>query len=674
MPSAQIDFFGHQEQARRRTGWLVSLFFTAVVLIILAVYLAIAVVAMFGAKKAREAGAQVDFPLWNPQLFAWVAGITLVLIGGGTLIKIWALSAGGRTIARMMGGVPISPASRDPYEKRFRNVVEEMSIASGVPVPELFLLEGEEGINAFAAGFTPSDAAIAVTRGTLKYLNRDQLQGVIAHEYSHILNGDMKLNIRLMGILYGILMIGLAGQTLVRMIGRGGSGGRKGGEIKIALLLIGLAIWLIGSVGVLFGRIIKSAISRQREFLADASAVQFTRNPDGIAGALKRIGGLAQGSRLEAPRAGEASHLFFANGLGEAFLEWMQTHPPLPDRIRHLDPSFDGRWPVVKEAPVSREEEAPRRPTRIRPRAAASLPGVGLPIPPLPVASISGSPRMSIAAGDAVSRVGQVTPEEVETALVILDDIPERLKDAARDPARAPSLVFALLLDRYEAVRGRQMDALRCSRGDEAAAAATALRADVERLDPGDRLPLLDLAIPALRAMDPGAYPSFLAVVQALIEADRMVSLFEYAMLKVLRHHLDRRFGKASPPPVRFQSVVPLYPEISVLLSALAHFGNEGPTAAQTAFAKGAERLTLDPGRMALAAREACTLAALDGILEKLAASAPGVKRRILDACAHTVAADGTVTVVEAELLRAVSASLDCPMPPFPKPVGRTVS
>jgi len=336
-----MDFFAHQDRARRQTSLLIGYYVLAVALIALGVYAAFA--AVFLGAEAKTAGAFDWCQAWNPRLFAAVVGGTLLVVLIGTLYKIAQLARGGEAIARMLGGRPVAPDTADAAERRLINVVEEMAIASGIPVPRVFLLDEEKGINAFAAGFEPSNAVIGVTRGCLQTLSRDELQGVIAHEFSHILNGDMRLNLRLVGILNGILVIALVGYGLMRVMSsssRSRSRNEKGGGAAVGIFLLGLLLMLIGYIGVFFGKLIKSAVSRQREFLADASAVQFTRNPIGIAGALATIAGYKGGTRLATSHAEETSHFFFANGLRGSFLGLLATHPPLDERIRRIDPAF----------------------------------------------------------------------------------------------------------------------------------------------------------------------------------------------------------------------------------------------------------------------------------------------------------------------------------------------
>jgi len=320
-----MDFFERQDQARRSTRRLIAYFMLAVILIILSIYIA-GITIFFGFNV--NADPELPFQWWNPDLFLWITGATLCVVVIGSLYKIFALSKGGEVVARWLGGRLIDSSTSDPQERRLLNVVEEMAIASGTPVPSVFLLEEEKSINAFAAGFTPADAVIGVTRGTLQILSRDELQGVIAHEFSHILNGDMRLNIRLIGVLNGILVIAMIGYVILS--GTRTSSSRKNGGGAAAILAFGAALLVIGYVGVFFGKLIKSAVSRQREFLADASAVQFTRDPDGIAGALKKIGGLAHGSRIQNPKA-EALLLRWKAWKSISFPFHEKSQTPCPD-------------------------------------------------------------------------------------------------------------------------------------------------------------------------------------------------------------------------------------------------------------------------------------------------------------------------------------------------------
>src|SRR5690554_370205 len=371
------NFFEHQDTARKNTTRLIVLFGLAVLLTIICLYF-VTLMATNGLAIFLHVESGDDLldptsrPLsvwWDLQAFGIATFATLAVVGGGTLIKIRELAKGGGSlVCEQLGGTFIDLRTTDIEEQRLINIVQEMSIASGVSVPLLYVLEKEQSINAFAAGFSPNNAAIAVSKGALELLTRDELQGVIAHEFSHILNGDMRMNIRMIGVLHGILMIGVGGFTLMRLgLGGGSTSRRSKGDGAVPLIVVGAALVVVGYGGRLIGRVIKSAISRQREFLADASAVQFTRNPDGLAGALKKIGGWPAGSQIDSVNAEQISHMFFGNGVEKSywFSSLFSTHPSLQDRVRRIDPYFSGAFPVVNP-PKAIESGAPFVPRRAR--------------------------------------------------------------------------------------------------------------------------------------------------------------------------------------------------------------------------------------------------------------------------------------------------------------------
>src|SRR5262245_28890169 len=427
------NFFQQQDSARRKTFQLVVYFVLAISILIALVY---------GLLLALE-----PVSWWQPELLLLAAlGVGLV-VGGASAFKVAQLASGGQAVALMMGGEEVPGTTTDARQKRLLNVVEEMALAAGVPVPPVYVL-AEPGINAFAAGYAPGDAVVAVSQGCLNYLTRDELQGVVAHEFSHILNGDMRLNIRLIGLIFGIMALSIIGRMLMFT-----SGGRSSGrnDSRGGMVLLGLGVFVLGLVGAFFGRLIMAAVSRQREYLADASAVQFTRNPDGIGGALKKIGGLAEGSRIENPQAAEAGHMFFANAFaGEGLAGLLATHPPLVERIRRLDPQFDGRFPEVRPGSVDREElEGSRRGSVPQFAGMPRLPG--LPPVPLPVLGF---------ADEAASRVGHVDPEEISCAQALHDGMPDVLRVAAQEPFSARALVYALLLDPRADLRDLQLTRL----------------------------------------------------------------------------------------------------------------------------------------------------------------------------------------------------------------------
>jgi Zn-dependent protease with chaperone function len=659
-----MNFFEHQEAARRRTSLLVGYYALAVLAIIVALY---TVVVMLFQEASSAAGPEAAPALWNPVLFGWVAlGVGgMILIG--TLYKIATLRGGGEAVAVMLGGRPVQPNTTDVRERRLLNVVEEMAVASGTPIPRVFLLDGESGINAFAAGFTPSDAVIGVTRGTIETLTRDELQGVIAHEFSHIFNGDMRLNIRLIGILHGILMLALAGYWIFRFTAHSSSGSRQSsrkekGNGAIAIVMLGLAMWIIGYIGVFFANLIKSAISRQREFLADASAVQFTRNPLGIGGALKKIGSAAAGSRLAAPKAQEASHLYFANGIRESFLGLLATHPPLAERIQRIDPQFSGDFAAAMQSP-SPEPHADAGISRLAASAPAAPP-LHPPPSPLPPPLPPRPAEFAVRPAAMVDRIGTLQPEHLAYATELLAALPQPLRDACREWQSAKAVIYGLLLSPRPDVLAGQRDRL-------AAAAAPAVYREVERLAPilatarpEMRLPLADMALAALRQLPAGHYAAFRETVFALAAADSEISLFEYAVLRMLVRRLDPVFGVARRPVARHTSLEAILPESGVLLSGLAWFGHDKPDEAARAFALGLRELGAE-GRLELKPRGAATLKDLDQALDRLAEASPALHQKLLAASTACVSADGRVTVDEAEALRAVADSFGCPMPPL---------
>jgi Zn-dependent protease with chaperone function len=661
-----MDFFTHQDLARRNTRRLVVLFVLAVAAIVVAVHLAVAAFLL-----TTEAGELVAAGgPWSPEVLLPVTAGTLLVIGAGSLYKTWQLSDGGPAVGRLLGGRPLDPNTSELEDRRVLNVVEEMAIAAGTPVPEVYLLDDERSINAFAAGRTPGDAVVGITRGTARLLSRDELQGVVAHEFSHILNGDMRLNLRLMGVIHGILVISMIGYFILRSGGgRSSSRRKKGGG---AVLLLGLALYVIGWIGVFFGRLIKAAVSRQREFLADAAAVQFTRNPGGIGGALKKIGGYGGGSRIGHRRAEEASHLFFSDALKKGFLGLTATHPPLDERIRRLDPAFDGTFPEV-----GWRDEGGAPPHAAAAAFAGTAPGrvgaelASAPAPPGAVGG-SGDRRTSGLAHEVTASVGTLDPEHIAWASGFLAELPQDLREAAREPAAARGLTFALLVDADPEVRGRQLEALGETAEPAVVLETRRLLPRVQSMGREARLPLLELALPALRRMSPEQYRGYRETVRSLADADGRVSLFEYALHRMLLRHLDPRYGKPRRRTVQYYSLRGLGAEASCLLSLLARAGHPEEEAAE-AVAAGAREL--DGAEVELLPPDACGLEDLDRALERMALAAPRLKERVVRAAVAAVVHDRKVTAAEGELLRAVADGLDCPIPPFlsaerPAPAG----
>lgn len=619
-----MDFFARQDQSRTRSLYLTSLFFLAVVCVVVAVYFAVQLALYLSRDTLGISGN--GFEWFDLQMFVPVTVVTLGVITLGSLFKMLQLKKGGSYVAENLGGRRVSRLSAGREEKRLLNVVEEMAIASGVPVPQVYLMTEESGINAFAAGYTPGDAAIAVTQGCLASLNREQLQGVIAHEFSHILNGDMRLNIRLIGFLYGIMVIAIVGRGLLR--GSGRSRNKKGGGQTVLLALVLMAI---GYIGQLFGRAIQSAVSRQREFLADASAVQFTRNPGGLAKALKIIGGIANGSRIASPNAHEASHLFFSTAIRSLFA----THPPLEERIRRLDPEYAGQV-----------------------RATSSGPGTGSGEPF--DASVS---MMAADLGAARQSVGHITPQHVDYSSRLLSALPGRIRDELDDPLGATAIVCGLLLERDAVKRERQHKVLEKMAPVEVVHQVMMLEKEIRNLKPVFYLPVLELAIPTLRCLSPAQLAGMKRYVQALVETDGKLTLFEFVLQKILTHQLDMHTHAKRQEMVN--QIDPLLPHIFNLLSVLATSGNKDIQTAEKAFGAGVEQLRSAGVTIGKSHLKGVSFKGLDAALDGLALAAPGMKRLVFDACCGCVLFDKKVSLSEAELLRATAAVMDIPVPPF---------
>lgn len=647
-----MDFFEAQARAKKRSGRLVALFALAVLGTILAAYVAgLFLIRYIG----EDYGRMVGDGLWHPRLFLGIAGGTLLVVGCASLFKWQQYSAGGSAVAENLGSRRVDPRTTDLNEKRLLNVVEEMAIASGTPVPAVYVMDDEPGINAFAAGLTTSDAVVAVTRGTLEKLNRDELQGVVGHEFSHILNGDMRLNMRLSAMVFGILVLGLLGRIVLSSFRHTrvprSRNEKNGGGVLIFIVAVGFTLLVLGYVGYFFGRLIQAAVSRQREFLADASAVQFTRNPAGIAGALKKIGGYALGSSLQSAKSAEIGHFFFAQGFRSMFGGLWATHPPLDERIRAVDTTFDGKYfeppqvvDVALESFITAGFAKPQGAGSVAERGHAPLP-----------------PALAIA---AVSAIGTLTPAQLANAHTLLESVPTQLRDAAHDPNTAPVVLYGLLQATEPALRatGRQIVANRAGSG--ASTLLDQLEPALAAITPEQRLPLLQLALPSLRQLTPGALDTFVETLDDLVHADGQMSTFEFALQKLVIHTLElrREPGRAI---TQYHSFNAVGEELSIVLSALAHAATSDPAFAPQAFAAGASHLKLVEAKLQFLPREAASLVSLDKALDKLATASLPIKQRTLLAAAQVVGADGRILITEAELLRAIAAALDCPMPPL---------
>lgn len=642
-----MNFFESQDRVRKNTTLLVVLFVLAVAaLIIMTNLLLMLVFGYINSEQLRDGETLIRQMDW--QTFVAVGAGVSVVVFAGSLYKIIALSAGGKVVAESLGGQLIPPNTQDLNQRKLLNVVEEMAIASGTPAPPVYLLANEPGINAFAAGFSPRDAVIGVTQGTIDHLSREQLQGVIAHEFSHIFNGDMRLNIRLMGALNGILILGIVGYYLLRSTSLSGRrrGNDKGGG---AILALAVGLMAIGFAGTFFGGLIRASVSRQREYLADASAVQFTRNPNGIAGALKRIGGLESGSKVENPGAPEVSHAFFAQGIS-GLMQWLSaTHPPLAKRILRIDPHWDGKFDLSDQADsVQDEKQAGESATTTRQAAANKVAAV----------------TIGAAVADvmtAMDQIGNPQQEAVNSARSLLSELSMAVKEAAREPYGARAVIYSLALDKGQEVRARQLKQLRDHADPDVYALTLTLMPQMDELDIKYRLPVIDIAVPALKQLSLSQYKLFKGNLIALIEMDSRVDLLEWSLQKILFNHLDGQFFKLARMKARYSHPGQLKKEIELVLSVMAHAGAQDQSGMEKAF--GAAAAALESSGLALLAKNQIRISDLDLALEKLEKLQPLAKSRLLKACVTSIGHDQRVSAVEVELLRAFAGVLDCPMP-----------
>ncbi|MBE02743.1 M48 family metallopeptidase [uncultured Marinobacter sp.] len=653
---AHPGFFQRQAHARRNTGLLVFLFLSAVILITLAVCLV-------GYLVTRSETSSLPFHHWLLSSHGLItAGVVVGLIGTGSLVRWADLADGGERVARMVGARLIDPDTRDPDERKLRNIVEEMAIASGVPVPQLYVMDQEAGINAFVAGYTPGEAVMVVTHGALAQLTRDELQGVVGHEFSHILNGDMRINVRLIALLAGILMIGQIGGFLVRASFHRGSRSNRDNRAQAGLGAVGLALLVIGYVGVFFGRLIQAAVSRQRELLADASSVQFTRNPEGIGGALFKIG--LHGGYLESTRhASDMNHMCFGEATRMTFSALLASHPPIEERIQKIQPGLLARLrsrlrDTHPSAELSPSVTAQPQATRLGDIARQAY-------EPVRAASMSPIARAApVPARSLSQQVGTVSQDSERYATRFLEQLPATFRTLLYTRAGAVQLCYALLIGHLPREEQKAQLALLPEHpvlGPQPELLAK-LRPTLASLGEGVRFPALELAMPALRKLDPEERRTLIANVRRLAAADQKISLFELALTSFLARHLERQAGQAVP--VRYRAYKPVLPAIRKLLSLMAKAGSRTQDEANTLYREAIS------GFMTWREEEApgvekVTMRQLQEALTALNRLSPLLKPAVIDACAHCVSHDGQVEPREYELMRLIADQLDCPMPPL---------
>lgn len=679
-----MDFFSQQDRARRNTRYLLVLFTLALGMLVLLVNMLLtAFLWVSGDYNVYTGGSGWAGYL---ALFSWerfsIVGLGVIsTVAFVSLIRWLQLAAGGKAVAESMGGRRVMRQSTDPYEKRCLNIVEELSLAANMPVPALYVLPDERGINAFAAGINPTDAVVAVTRGAALQLDRNELQGVVAHEFSHILNGDMRLGIRLASLLKGITFIGDVGHFLLRMGAYGVGRNDRRSERTAALPIVGLGLMIIGWLGSLAAGIIKAAISRQKEYLADASAVQFTRDTSGIADALKVIGGFIPGSLVHAARAPEMSHIFFGE-VRHRLWDGFATHPPLDQRIRRLDKSWNGQFIQRAELRYGTEPLSANDTQTGVGRAALVAAAMASTIldsdttgvepsaarnkePPAardkePLAARNKEPSAAGDAEFAARSLESTVSREHEVASDSGDEIPEALHTMVLEPLGATATALALVTARRTTEQLASATALlreKAVQGQEAL--VVELLPQIRALSPGQRFPLMAAAMPALRSMSTPQYRQFKSALLSVIRSDSQIDLFEWCLFQLLRHYLDPEYLRMESSRPRYRHIAKVRAPLRQVLSILAH---QGAGDSDRAFALAAGELEL-PGLTLIPLRD-CTVAEFSRGVHTLADCYPLLKPRILKAMALAAAEDGQVCPVERELVIAVAAVMDCPLPP----------
>lgn len=654
------NFFEQQAQARTATNRLVVLYLLAVASITAVITMAFHVLFLVqSTKQAARFGQAVD-PSASFGLDAGVALIVLAVIAISSFIRMAQLGGSGEKVAELLGGTPVDPSTKDPLERRLMNVIEEMSIASGIPVPRVYVLQDEPGINAFAAGLKPGQAVIGITRGTLEQLTRDELQGVVAHEFSHIFNGDMRLNLRLMGVLGGILVLATIGRLMFQVSPRtrssSSSDSKNDGN---ALVIFGIVLFVIGYIGVFFARLIKAAVSRQREYLADASAVQYTRNPDGIGGALMKIRDSADQSLIQSHFAEEASHMFFGSALN--FSSVFATHPPLEDRIGRVAPLLlqVGAWhprEAMSETPSGGAVGTSAREVNQLAKdslAALSVAAIGL----------NSAPRAvpASAVKSMISSIGAPGAADVLAARSFLEKLPDSIRARTRDGQGAVLLVVSLFLESAEGSL-EQNAILSAALGPDEIREVHEIRAQLASLAETDRLSLLELSLPPLRQLTEPSKEMLLKLGHDLAHADGDVDLYEYVALTLLEHQLMRDLKARKPRPAMNSQRTSN--DLSLLLSAISYAGADDITAAKNAFDSGSLVVQSSLGQLTtFRALDECKLDLISDSIERLSYLEPAAQKKVIEACAQIIMFDGLVTVKEAELLKALCTVLEAPLP-----------
>ncbi len=647
-----MDFFAEQDKARRRGRFLVVLFVLAVAATILAVDGVVALVHHVFTLWLDRADTSL-----SSEFIIKLSIFQAVVIVGAGVYRMLKLNGGGVSLVWGMGASVVDDEADSLAWQRLRNVVEETAIAAGVPVPGIFVMENEPGINAFAAGYSLGDAAICVTDGALELLNRDELQGVIAHEFSHILNGDMRLNIRLMSGLFGIMGVGIVGHRMVDMVmGMGpapvsAETGRRDGSMQAVMLLAGIIAITYGFFGSLFGRMVQAAISRSRESLADASAVQFTRQTDGIGGALKKIAASRSGSRVTLFDVREVTHMM----LGSPF-QWrlFDSHPPLPARVRALGE----RWSEAEIRQLAEKLRRMRRSPKLQPLGQATRPvSMADDMPASGGIPAAGEPDPLVDFGE---RIGQPGPADFLAASELLAALPADVVSAVRDPWQAGTVLLALVMDRDAVVRSKQAALIKSMFGAVVATAAGRMTRYMDDLPPNQRLPLATLAFPALRRQAAVHVERLLATTAQLVRADGHVSVHEFCLQRLVQVQLEAMLHPRQRQAAHRKSLLECRDSVATLCAIVALRGDSG-TKSSSALAAAIRKLF--PGWHGQVKVPDDWQGSMDTCLDDLAGLRDTHRKAVVEAIALVIHHDKKITLAESELFRVIAMTLGCPMP-----------
>lgn len=703
-----MNFFQAQDQARKQSRLLVALFALAVCLLVFVTNICVALFVLYSNPEYGLSG-HIDPSLsahtisdwlinlaktlgWKKCLWTTLLVFSVIFMAMG--FKWLSLRQGGRVVAESVGGTLIQPSTKIQIEKRLLNVVEEIALASGTPVPQVYLLKNELGINAFAAGLSPEDAVIGITQGALLSFNREQLQGVIAHEFSHILNGDMRLNMKLVAVLHGILMIAEGGYFFMRLnsssrrFGSGFSRNRRSNSLGGLLFILGLSLWLIGLLGQFLGAIIKAAVSRQREFLADASAVQFTRNPEGIAHALSIIGGSSYQSKLEHHGAHELGHLFFSNAnsletssslFHPSRWAWFATHPPLADRIKRIQPRWSGRYmkPDVSIEEINRARNPdPNYPSfsDMQSKIAEESP-IREQLSGLTANHLSQdtsyqlvefeSTSASVLASDSISQAASINQAELTE-----QDAFKELSALAHESFEASLFVISLLLSEEPEAKAKQIQEIKKAypkNNQSRIGKIESLNLKLNKISAKQTLDLIELALPSLKMMSEQQYIREKQLMTAIIQADGKVSIFEWLIFQLVKQYLDRHFGLSRPLKPKYKSLQSLASLYQVVLSRVVHYGFEDKLPEE-----------VDENDKRLAFIRACDVTGIRGLslmdvaecdgkvfsqaVHRLGLAYPLLKPRLIKGMLAAIHFDEEITDIERYVITAIAVVMDCPL------------